>query len=167
MAGRLNSVEELRLLRERLRQDMGVRYGPGPPPPQGSVVTVRLGSCGISVGAYEVFEAFREEISRLGLAREVKLRKTGCFGLCEAEPLVDVVRPGLPIVTYARVLPERVGRIIRDHIIDGTVIWEWIVEGTRRPRHRRRLSPPRPRRENRVKPDFLNIRRFITPGVPT
>jgi len=58
---------------------------------------------------------------------DVKLRRTGCVGMCYREPIVDVEIPGRGKVTYGEVKPDRVGRILEEHIVGGTPVEEWVV----------------------------------------
>jgi len=96
------------------------------------VVLVGLGTCGLAAGGAAVLAAVEgaiaqkaAEIARLGL--EVEVRPTGCIGMCEAEVLVDVQRPGMPRLTYGRVTPEMAYRIVTDHVILGTPVQEWVI----------------------------------------
>ncbi|MEW6228765.1 MAG: NADH-quinone oxidoreductase subunit NuoF, partial [Bacillota bacterium] len=88
-------------------------------------VIVGMGTCGIAAGAGEVFEALQRELQEAGVA--ATLERTGCIGMCEQEVLVDVVLVGSPRVTYGRVTPEMVERIVADHIVGGKPVAEWVV----------------------------------------
>ena len=92
---------------------------------QGTEITVGLSSCGIAAGAGDVMRALEAEVERRGL--DVKLRRTGCVGMCYREPIVDVEIPGRGKVTYGEVKPDRVGRILEEHIVGGTPVEEWVV----------------------------------------
>ncbi len=85
-------------------------------------IIVGMGTCAISAGAREVFLALAESLEQYGI-KSVKLRQTGCIGYCEQEPLVRVGE-----VTYARVTPDRARAIVRQHVLGGTVIREWLAE---------------------------------------
>jgi NADH-quinone oxidoreductase subunit F len=88
-------------------------------------ITVGLSSCGIAAGAGEVHAAFAQEIAKRGLP--ARLRRTGCVGMCYREPIVDVQVPGGARHTYGGVTPERVARIVEEHVVGGKPVEEWLV----------------------------------------
>jgi NADH:ubiquinone oxidoreductase subunit F (NADH-binding)/(2Fe-2S) ferredoxin len=75
-------------------------------------ISVGSGTCGLANGADEVVEAVRDEVRKNKLNFEV--RRTGCVGFCEMEPIVDVLAPGLPRVFYHHVSPEKARELVRD-----------------------------------------------------
>ena len=79
-------------------------------------VIIGMGTCGIAAGARGVMAAVLEELSKRGL-HNVAVLQTGCIGMCQKEPLLDIVRPGEDRVTYGTVKPEDVPRIIADHLV--------------------------------------------------
>ena len=58
---------------------------------------------------------------------DVQVQQTGCIGMCEKEVLVDVVRPGEPRITYGKVTPADVRKIIADHVVNGRIVEELVV----------------------------------------
>ncbi|GFP40365.1 (2Fe-2S) ferredoxin domain-containing protein [Candidatus Hakubella thermalkaliphila] len=116
---RLRSVEELRQLKEEASKSSMIREATG------TRFTVGLGTCGIAAGAREVMRAILEELDRRGIA--VHVNAVGCVGLCAYEPLVDIEQAGKSKVTYGRISPEQVPRLIEEHLIKGRVIEEWVV----------------------------------------
>jgi NADH-quinone oxidoreductase subunit F len=88
-------------------------------------ITVGLSSCGIAAGAADVHEAFAREIGARGL--DVRLRRTGCVGMCYREPIVDVAVPGAPRCTYGGLRPEHAARILDEHVLGGTPVAELLV----------------------------------------
>jgi len=89
-------------------------------------VVVAMGTCGIAAGARDVMGAITDELGKRGI-RDVSVTQTGCKGLCEQEPLVDVFRPGEPGVTYGYVTPEKARTIISQHLVNGNIVGEWVV----------------------------------------
>ena len=75
-------------------------------------VRIRVGValCGHAAGALEVLDALRSEVAARGLS--VAVQEVGCIGLCYAEPLVDVQRPGGPRVFYRNVSPDDLPAIL-------------------------------------------------------
>jgi NADP-reducing hydrogenase subunit HndB len=51
----------------------------------------------------------------------------GCIGLCFKEPLVDIQQPGRPRVTYGNIGPDKVSRIIEEHVVKGVPVKSWVV----------------------------------------
>lgn len=58
---------------------------------------------------------------------DVQVQQTGCIGMCEKEVLVDIVRPGEPRITYGKVKPEDVKKIIAEHVVNGRIVEEMVV----------------------------------------
>ncbi len=75
--------------------------------------------------------AFEEEITKNDLkaliGRRCKVTKTGCRGPCACDVLVDVTTPELGKVTYQKVATDMVPRIVREHIIEGNPVKEWLA----------------------------------------
>ena len=85
-----------------------------------------MGTCGIAAGAREVMSAILEELAARKLV-DVQVRQTGCIGMCEKEVLVDVIRPNEPRITYGKVKPEDVRKIIGDHVVNGRIVEDLVV----------------------------------------
>ena len=117
---KINNLEELKKLREKSITDTAARK-------EGKFrVIIGLGTCGIAAGGRKIMEAAMEEISKRGL-KDVSVETTGCIGMCQNEPLMDIVRPGEPTVTYGNLKPEDVPRIIADHLVNGNVVEEKVI----------------------------------------
>ena len=84
-------------------------------------ILVGLGSCGIAAGSKKTFDAFAEEIKAKGLTA-VTIKQTGCMGLCETEPTVEVKVPGMPNIIYGMVTPELARKIVERHIMRKTLV---------------------------------------------
>ncbi len=116
---KIGSIEELRALKERAQKDIKVRLG------SGTRITVGLGTCGIAAGARETMRAILDELARRGI--DANVNTVGCIGMCFNEPLVDIEQAGSPRITYGNVSPDRVPRIIEEHLVGGQVVQEWVV----------------------------------------
>ncbi len=88
-------------------------------------VTVVMGTCGIAAGARDTMKAILDAIEKDEIAG-VLVTQTGCIGLCEFEPIVDV-QIGDAKVTYGKVTPERARAIVAEHVVGGKPIREWLV----------------------------------------
>ncbi|MCL5045427.1 MAG: (2Fe-2S) ferredoxin domain-containing protein [Actinobacteria bacterium] len=117
----MKSLAELEELRKKAQEDLRVREGK-----QATRIVVGTGTCGIAAGAREVTAAILDELRKRGLTG-VSVVQTGCVGLCEKEPLVDVVVPGKGRVTYGRVTPDNARRIVGQHVVNENVVGELVV----------------------------------------
>ncbi len=88
-------------------------------------VLVGMNTCGVASGARQTVEALGHEISERGL--DVRVYETGCIGACFEEPLVDIVLPGQPRVTYRNLTAEKVARVVDEHLVGGTVVTEFAL----------------------------------------
>jgi NADP-reducing hydrogenase subunit HndB len=88
-------------------------------------IVVGLGTCGIASGAREVMNKFIDEIAEKNI--DAVVTQTGCIGFCVQEPLVEVYIPGAKKVTYGKVTPEMVTEIVDKHLINKTVLTQWVI----------------------------------------
>ncbi len=79
-------------------------------------IFIGCATCGISVGALEVVEAFKNELKKHEIQGE--LIKVGCLGICFAEPLVYIMKNGNPTICYKNLKPEDVSRIVYNYFIE-------------------------------------------------
>jgi len=117
----MKSVEELNKLRERARRSLDLRNGQAE-----ARVVIAMGTCGIASGAREVLLALLDELSARGI-EGVAVTQSGCRGLCEREPMMEVQKPGLPVVTYGDLTPEKARAVVAQHLGQGVVIKEWVI----------------------------------------
>ena len=89
-------------------------------------VVVGMATCGIAAGARPVMLQFVEEIKKRNL-EHVTVSQTGCIGMCRLEPMVDVIIPGQEKVTYVKVNPDMVARIVAEHIVNGRPVEEYTI----------------------------------------
>lgn len=116
----MKTLEDLKRLREKLQDETRLRQS------SGTQIIIGMGTCGIAAGAREVMTAILDEIAKRNL-QDVEVRQTGCIGMCEKEVLVDVVRPGEPRITYGKVKPAVVSKIIAEHVVNGRIVEELVV----------------------------------------
>lgn len=84
-------------------------------------VIVGMGTCGIAAGARETMKSVLDYIEENGLANIV-VKQTGCIGLCEQEPIMQVVIDAEEKVTYGKVSPDIARRIMKEHIENGKIV---------------------------------------------
>ena len=79
--------------------------------PKKMKLSVGLGSCGIAAGADAVYDALKKEVKKKKL--DIQIAKTGCLGFCGEEPMVNLYKPGFPLVMHgsSSVPQEEVARI--------------------------------------------------------
>ena len=117
---KISNLEELKKLRDKSIAETAARK-------EGRFrVIIGLGTCGISAGGRKIMEAAMEEIAKRGL-KDVSVETTGSIGMCQNEPLMDIVRPSEPRVTYGNLKPEDVPRIIADHLVNGNIVEDLVV----------------------------------------
>ena len=80
-----------------------------------------------SSGSARLVERFEELLEQNGLTKEIKLVHTGCFGLCEAGPVVIVYPEG---AFYSRVKVEDVDEIVSEHLIKGRIVQRLLYHGS-------------------------------------
>ncbi len=118
----MKTLEELMAIRDKTRQNMTAREGTG----EVTRVVVGMATCGIAAGARPVLNTFSQEIARRKLAH-VTVSQTGCIGMCQYEPIVEVFVPGQEKVTYVKMTPEKAAKVVADHIVNGNVVTEYTV----------------------------------------
>ncbi|HAA47145.1 MAG TPA: 2Fe-2S ferredoxin [Synergistaceae bacterium] len=120
---KITSLEDLRKIKEQAKDLTSARSGGK------TRIIVGMGTCGIAAGARDVMTAILAELDKRGL-KEVTVETTGCIGMCQKEPLVDVIRPGEPRITYGNVEPKDVARIVAEHLVNGNVVEDKVVGRT-------------------------------------
>lgn len=118
----MKSLEELKAIRERMKNQMDVRDQSG----DNIRVVVGMATCGIAAGARPVLAAFTEEVAKRGLTN-VAVGQTGCIGICQYEPVVEVFEPGKEKVTYVKVTPGMVPTIVSQHLVNGSPVTEYTI----------------------------------------
>ena len=118
----MKSLEELAALRERMKNNVAMRQANS----TATRVVVGMATCGIAAGARPVLTAFVEEVNRRGL-KDVVVTQAGCIGMCKLEPIVEVFQPGKEKVTYVKMTPEKVSRIVTEHLVNGSPVTEYTV----------------------------------------
>ena len=117
----MKSLAELAAIREKTKNEINMRKDDT----EGIRIVVGMATCGIAAGARPVLNAFVEGINREGLASTVTVSQTGCIGICQYEPVVEVFTPGQEKVTYVKMTAEKVEKVIAEHIKGGKVVEEY------------------------------------------
>ena len=118
----MKSLAELAAIREKMKDKVILREGSGE-----IRVVVGMATCGIAAGARPVLNAFVEEVSKAGLADKVTVSQTGCIGVCQYEPVVEIFEADKEKVTYIKMTPEKAAEVVEKHLKGGKVIQEYTI----------------------------------------
>ena len=118
----MKSLEDLKAIREKMQKQMDVRENNE----DNIRVVVGMATCGIAAGARPVLAAFLEEVAKREL-KNVTVTQTGCIGVCRLEPIAEVYVPGEEKVTYVKLKPEMVPRIVTEHLVNHNVVTEYTI----------------------------------------
>lgn len=118
----MKSLEELKAIRERMQGQVGFRSEDS----DNIRVVVGMATCGIASGARPVLTTLAEEVQKRGLSK-VAVTQTGCIGLCQYEPIVEVLEPGKDKVTYVKMTPEKAVEVLEQHLVRGQVVEKYTL----------------------------------------
>ena len=118
----MKTLEELMALRDAAKAKMTARDDSTAL----TRVVVGMATCGIAAGARPVMNKFTEEIEKRNLTN-VTVAQTGCIGMCQYEPIVEVTEPGKEKVTYVLMNPEKAAKVVVDHLVNGNPVVEYTV----------------------------------------
>lgn len=123
----MKSLEELKALRDKMKNVVELREDDSG---SGSVrVVVGMATCGIAAGARPVLTAFSDLVQEKGL-KNTTVIQTGCIGLCQYEPIVEVLEPAGK-TTYVKVTPEMAGEIVESHLVNGRPVAKYTIESAK------------------------------------
>ena len=120
----MKSLAELQAIKERMKDKVILREGVND-----IRVVVGMATCGIAAGARPVLATLVEEVSAAGLSDKVTVSQTGCIGICQYEPIVEVFEAGKDKVTYVKMTPEKAKRVVEEHLKGGNVVNEYTIAG--------------------------------------
>ena len=118
----MKSLAELAAIRERMQSKVIIREGVGT-----VRVVVGMATCGIAAGARPVLNAFVEGVGANGLTDKVSVTQTGCIGICQYEPVVEVFEEGKEKVTYVKLDAKKAAEIVEKHLKGGKVVEEYTI----------------------------------------
>ena len=122
----MKSLAELKAIKDRMKDKVVLREGSSD-----VRVVVGMATCGIAAGARPVLNALVEEINTNGLTEKVTVTQTGCIGLCQLEPIVEIFEAGKEKVTYVKMTPDKAKAVVEKHLKGGNVVTEYTVAGTK------------------------------------
>ena len=115
----MTSIHELNELKIKAINDFEIT--------KGFRVVVGMATCGISAGAKPVLEKLKEEMAAKRL-QNVQITPTGCIGMCIYEPIVEVFEPGKEKVTYIHMNPDKVEKVVAEHLVNGRPVMEYTID---------------------------------------
>lgn len=117
----IKSLEELKRVREEALQKKKMKATLG-----NVQVIVAMGTCGIAAGARDTMKSVLNFIETNNLSG-VTVTQTGCIGMCEQEPIVQVVIGDQPKVVYGKVNAEVAAQIMKQHVQDGLPVKDYVL----------------------------------------
>ena len=121
----MKSLAELQAIKEKMKNKVVLREGTN-----ATRVVVGMATCGIAAGARPVLNTFVEEVNALGLMETVTVSQTGCIGLCQYEPIIEVYVPGKEKVTYVKMNVDKALEILEQHIVRGYTLGKYTLNDT-------------------------------------
>jgi len=117
----ITSIDDLKRIREEALKKQEMKSASGQ-----KQIIVGMGTCGIAAGARDTMKAILEKIEKDNLSGII-VTQTGCIGVCEMEPIVQVQIGDAPKVTYGKVTKDIAARIIDEHVLSGNIVKEHMV----------------------------------------
>ena len=118
----MKSLEELKAIREKMQGQVGFRSENE----DGTRIVVGMATCGIASGARPVLNELVKQVNDRNLS-DVAVTQTGCIGLCQYEPIVEVYKPGEEKVTYVKMTADKAVEVLEKHVIGGTVVEDYTL----------------------------------------
>lgn len=118
----MKTIAELQALRDEMKAKVGVRK-------DGEYrmrILVGMATCGIAAGARPVLSACVKEIETRNLT-DVVVAQTGCIGICQFEPVIEIHDADGSKTTYVHVTPDMVPKIIAQHVVNGNPVVEYTI----------------------------------------
>ena len=119
----MKSLAELKAIRERVQSQVSMRAEDH----NHIRVVVGMATCGIASGARPVLTTLANAVQEKGLTDKIAVTQTGCIGLCQYEPIVEVMEPGKEKVTYVKMNPEKALEVLRVHLLGGQVVTKYTL----------------------------------------
>ncbi|MCE1253153.1 MAG: (2Fe-2S) ferredoxin domain-containing protein [Anaerolineae bacterium] len=119
---KVKSLEDLKRIREQALQKREAKVTSGQ-----KEIIVGMGTVGIAAGARETLKAILDYIESNNV-KDIVVRQTGNIGIDSMEPIVQVIVGGEAKVTYGKVSPEVAQTIMKEHIVGGQIVKQYVIE---------------------------------------
>ena len=118
----MKTLAELQAIRDKMKSQVEVRAEDS----SFTRVVVGMATCGIAAGARPVLKAFSDAVQEKGL-HNVMVTQTGCIGLCQYEPIVEIIEPGKEKVTYIKMDAAKAAEVVEHHLIGGEIVSKYTI----------------------------------------
>lgn len=119
----MKSLAELQAIKEKMQNRVNMRSADD----ENAIrVVVGMATCGIAAGARPVLNAFLKEIEDRRL-NNVVCTQTGCIGICQYEPVVEIVTPDGNKTTYVKMNEDKVAKVVTEHIVNNKIVQEYTI----------------------------------------
>lgn len=115
------NIDDLARISKQIRRTTLLREGAGR-----AKIVVHMGTCGIAAGARKIMNTLLDEFEKRHI-EDVILTSSGCAGLCSSEPMMTVEIKDEAPVKYVKLTPEKVSRILSEHVEGGKVVEEYAL----------------------------------------
>ena len=123
----MKTLAELAQIREKMKDKVGIREGVN-----GIRIVVGMATCGIAAGARPVLNTLVEEVAKEDLSSKATVTQTGCIGICQYEPVVEVYTKDAEKVTYVKMTAEKAAEVIEKHIKGGKPVAEYTINADKK-----------------------------------
>ncbi|MBO5415545.1 MAG: (2Fe-2S) ferredoxin domain-containing protein [Clostridia bacterium] len=118
----MKTLAELAAIKARMQNNVTLREGAAQ-----TRVVVGMATCGIAAGARPVLAAFVDGVNKAGLTDKVTVTQTGCIGICQYEPVVEIYEEGKEKVTYVKLDADKAAEIVEKHLKGGNIVTEYTI----------------------------------------
>jgi len=118
----MKSLAELQKIKARMQDKVVLREGSGD-----IRVVVGMATCGIAAGARPVLNEFVKDVNEEGLSDKVTVSQTGCIGICQYEPVVEIFQADKDKVTYVKMTAEKAKEVVEKHLKGGSVVEQYTI----------------------------------------
>ncbi|MDR0222689.1 MAG: (2Fe-2S) ferredoxin domain-containing protein [Oscillospiraceae bacterium] len=120
----MKTLAELQAIKEKMQGQVNLRDDD-----KSVRVVVGMATCGIAAGARPVLQAFSDLVQANNL-KDVSVTQTGCIGLCQYEPIVEITRPGEEKVTYINMDAGKAKEVVERHLMRGVVMADYTINSS-------------------------------------
>ena len=118
----MKSLAELQAIKDRMKDKVVLREGSGD-----VRVVVGMATCGIAAGARPVLNEFVKDVNEENLSDKVTVSQTGCIGICQYEPVVEIFEAGKEKVTYVKMTADKAKEVVEKHLKGGQVVEQYTI----------------------------------------
>jgi NADP-reducing hydrogenase subunit HndB len=118
----MKSLAELKAMRDKMQGQVSMRNDND----KDTRIVVGMATCGIAAGARPVLTTFSDLVQENKLDN-VTVTQTGCVGLCQYEPIVEIYEKDKEKVTYIKMDAEKAQKVFNEHIKKGIILHEYTI----------------------------------------